>query len=27
MGIKLEDWEVKAHRIPITKILEMSEAK
>jgi len=27
MGIKLEDWEVKAHRIPITKILDMAEAK
>lgn len=27
MGIKLEDWEIKAHRIPITKILNMAEAK
>jgi heterodisulfide reductase subunit B len=27
MGIPLEDWEVKAHRIPITKVLDMAEAK
>jgi heterodisulfide reductase subunit B len=27
MGIRLEDWEVKTHRIPITKILNFSEAK
>jgi len=27
MGMKLEDWEVKAHRIPITKILNIKETK
>jgi heterodisulfide reductase subunit B len=27
MGMKLEDWEIKAHRIPITKILNIKEAK
>jgi heterodisulfide reductase subunit B len=27
MGMNLEDWELKAHRIPITKILNMAEAK
>jgi len=27
MGMNLEDWELKAHRIPITKILNMVEAK
>jgi heterodisulfide reductase subunit B len=27
MGMKLEDWELKAHRIPITKILNMAEEK
>jgi heterodisulfide reductase subunit B len=27
MGMKLEDWELKAHRIPITKILNMAEGK
>ena len=27
MGMKLEDWEVKAHRIPITKILDSAEEK
>ena len=27
MGMKLEDWEIKAHRIPITKILKIAEAK
>jgi heterodisulfide reductase subunit B len=27
MGMNLEDWEIKAHRIPITKILNMVEAK
>jgi heterodisulfide reductase subunit B len=27
MGMDLEDWEVRAHRIPITKILGMVEAK
>lgn len=27
MGIQLDDWEIKAHRIPITKILNMTEAK
>jgi heterodisulfide reductase subunit B len=27
MGMDLEDWELKAHRIPITKILNMAEAK
>ena len=26
MGIKLEDWEIRAHRIPITKILNRKEA-
>jgi heterodisulfide reductase subunit B len=26
MGMKLEDWEIRAHRIPITKILNMKEA-
>lgn len=25
MGMKLEDWEVRAHKIPITKILSMME--
>jgi len=27
MGIKLEDWEIRAHRIPITKILKTKEAE
>jgi heterodisulfide reductase subunit B len=27
MGMKLEDWEERAHRIPITKIVNMVEAK
>jgi heterodisulfide reductase subunit B len=27
MGMKLEDWELKAHRIPITGLLGMVEAK
>jgi heterodisulfide reductase subunit B len=27
MGMDLEDWELKAHRIPITKILNMAEAR
>ncbi len=27
MGMNLEDWELKAHRIPVTKILNMAEAK
>lgn len=27
MGIKLEDWEIRAHKIPITKILNIKEAK
>jgi len=27
MGMKLEDWEVRAHRIPITRILNIKEAK
>jgi heterodisulfide reductase subunit B len=27
MGMKLEDWELRAHRIPITNILSMMEAK
>jgi len=27
MGMKLEDWEVRAHRIPLTKILDMKEVK
>jgi heterodisulfide reductase subunit B len=27
MGMDLEDWELKAHRIPVTKILNMAEAK
>jgi len=27
MGIKLEDWEIGAHRIPITKILNTKEKK
>jgi heterodisulfide reductase subunit B len=27
MGMRLEEWEVKAHRIPITKILKLTEAK
>lgn len=26
MGMELEDWEIRAHRIPITKILEMKGA-
>lgn len=26
MGMKLEDWEIKAHRIPITKLLNEKEA-
>jgi heterodisulfide reductase subunit B len=27
MGMKLEDWEIRAHRIPITGLLGMVEAK
>lgn len=27
MGIDLEDWELKAHRIPVTKILNVTEAR
>lgn len=27
MGMNLEDWEIKTHRIPITKILNIGEAK
>jgi len=27
MGMNLEDWEINAHRIPITTILDMTEAK
>ena len=27
MGMKLEDWEIRAHRIPITKILNIKEEK
>jgi len=27
MGMKLENWEIKAHRIPITKILKIKEEK
>jgi len=27
MGMKLEDWEIRAHKIPITKILNIKEAK
>jgi len=27
MGMNLEDWEIKTHRIPITKILNIVEAK
>lgn len=27
MGMDLEDWELKAHRIPITKILNIAEAR
>jgi len=27
MGMKLEDWEIRSHRIPITKILDTKEAK
>jgi heterodisulfide reductase subunit B len=27
MGMGLEDWELRAHRIPITKILNMAEAR
>jgi len=27
MGIKLEDWEIRAHRVPITGLLNMAEAK
>ncbi len=27
MGMKLEDWEIKAHRIPVTKILNPSEGR
>jgi heterodisulfide reductase subunit B len=27
MGMRLEEWEVKAHRIPITRILRLAEAK
>jgi len=27
MGMKLEDWEIRAHRIPITKILKTKEAE
>ncbi|HVO36964.1 MAG TPA: CoB--CoM heterodisulfide reductase iron-sulfur subunit B family protein [Candidatus Acidoferrum sp.] len=27
MGMNLEDWELKAHRIPVTEIISMSEAK
>lgn len=27
MGIRLEDWEIKAHRIPITQISTIKEAK
>jgi hypothetical protein len=25
--MKLEDWEIRAHRIPITKILNIKEAR
>jgi heterodisulfide reductase subunit B len=27
MGMKLEDWELKAHRIPLTKILNIAEVE
>jgi heterodisulfide reductase subunit B len=27
MGMKLEDWEIRAHRVPITGLLDMAEAK
>jgi len=27
MGMKLENWEIRTHRVPITKILNMKEAK
>jgi hypothetical protein len=27
MGMDLEDWELSAHRIPITKILGMAEVR
>jgi heterodisulfide reductase subunit B len=27
MGMRLEDWELKAHRIPITKIIDIAEGK
>jgi len=27
MGMDLEDWEYKAHRIPITKVLGIAEAR
>jgi len=27
MGMDLEDWELKAHRIPITKVLNIAEAR
>jgi len=27
MGMDLEDWELKAHRIPITSILNVAEAR
>ncbi|MFH0896700.1 MAG: CoB--CoM heterodisulfide reductase iron-sulfur subunit B family protein [Candidatus Bathyarchaeota archaeon] len=27
MGIKLEDWEINAHRVPITKVLKIRVAK
>jgi heterodisulfide reductase subunit B len=27
MGMELEDWEIKGHRTPITKILEMKEVR
>jgi heterodisulfide reductase subunit B len=27
MGMKLEDWEIKIHKVPLTKIINMVEAK
>jgi len=27
MGMKLEDWEIRAHKVPITKVLNIKEAK
>jgi len=27
MGMKLEDWEIRAHKVPITRVLNIKEAK